>query len=58
MKDRPNLLIIMSDQHAADTIGGMGHPAAKTPVLDRLMSAGVSFRNAYCAYPLCPGQAL
>jgi choline-sulfatase len=54
----PNFLIIMSDQHAPDTIGGMGHPAVKTPALDQLMATGVSFRNAYCCYPMCtPSRA-
>ena len=58
MAERPNFLIIMSDQHAPDTVGGMGHPAVVTPALDRLMAAGVSFRNAYCCYPMCtPSRA-
>ena len=58
MTERPNFLIIMSDQHAPDTIGGMGHPAVKTPALDQLMSAGISFRDAYCCYPMCtPSRA-
>lgn len=48
----------MSDQHAPGTIGGLGHPAVKTPSLDRLMAAGVTFRNAYCPYPMCtPSRA-
>ena len=58
MPEKPNFLIIMSDQHAPETIGGMGHPAVKTPSLDRLMSAGISFRNTYCSYPMCtPSRA-
>jgi choline-sulfatase len=58
MFEKPNLLIIMSDQHAADTIGGMRHPAVQTPALDQLMANGISFRNAYCGYPMCtPSRA-
>ena len=58
MSDRPNLLIIMSDQHSPDTIAGKGHPAVKTPSLDSLMSSGITFDNAYCAYPMCtPSRA-
>ena len=58
MADRPNLLVIVSDQHSAETIGGMGHPAVKTPTLDRLMASGVTFNSAYCAYPMCtPSRA-
>lgn len=54
----PNFLIIMSDQHAPETIGGMGHPAVQTPALDQLVAAGVSFRNTYCCYPMCtPSRA-
>ena len=54
----PNFLVIMSDQHAPETIGGMGHPAVQTPALDQLMASGVSFRNAYCCYPMCtPSRA-
>ena len=54
MFEKPNLLIIMSDQHAADTIGGMRHPAVQTPALDQLMANGISFRNAYCGYYVYP----
>ena len=49
----PNFLIIMSDQHAPDTLGGLGHPAVKTPALDSLMASGITFTSAYCAYPMC-----
>lgn len=58
MPDSPNFLIIMSDQHAPDTIGGLGHPAVQTPALDSLMARGVTFTSAYCAYPMCtPARA-
>jgi len=58
MDEKPNFLIIMSDQHAPQTLGAMGHPAVKTPTLDRLAAAGVLFRNAYCPYPMCtPSRA-
>ena len=30
-----------------------GHPQAKTPNLDRLISMSVSFSNAHCAAPVC-----
>lgn len=58
MPAKPNFLIIMSDQHAPDAMGGTGHPAVKTPSLDQLMSAGITFRDAYCSYPMCtPSRA-
>ncbi len=58
MSAQPNFLIIMSDQHAPDAIGGLGHPAVISPALDQLIARGVSFRNAYCSYPMCtPSRA-
>ncbi len=58
LSDNPNFLVVISDQHAPDTIGGRGHPAVKTPCLDRLISGGITFRNAYCSYPMCtPSRA-
>lgn len=53
MRDRPNLLFILSDQHAAHVTGCYGDPVAETPNLDRLASGGVTFDNAYCPSPLC-----
>lgn len=50
---RPNILWIMSDQHRADCLGYMGHPAAQTPNLDRLAAQGVVFENAFCQSPAC-----
>lgn len=53
MTDRPNILIIMSDQHHAGFMGHVGHPYAATPHLDRLAGQGVRFINAYTSCPLC-----
>ena len=49
----PNLLVIMSDEHAPQFSGFGGHPLVQTPNLDRLAASGVHFTNAYCASPLC-----
>ena len=51
--DRPNILLIMSDQHSKHVLGCYGNPIASTPNLDALASRGVAFSNAYCSYPLC-----
>jgi choline-sulfatase len=51
--ERPNLLIIMADEHAPQFSGPYGHPIVKTPNLDRLASEGVVFEHAYCNSPLC-----
>ena len=37
-----------------DWIGALGgHPQARTPNLDRLISKGILFSNAHCAAPVC-----
>ncbi|MFW6146127.1 MAG: sulfatase [Planctomycetota bacterium] len=48
-----NLLWIMTDQHRADCMGFMSHPAIRTPNLDRLAAEGVVFENAFCQSPVC-----
>ncbi len=53
MPNRPNILLIMSDQHQAGVMGCAGDAVAETPALDRLATAGALFSSAYCAYPLC-----
>ena len=56
--DQPNILQIMVDQMTAGAIHAVGHPAAITPSLDRLLREGVAFRNAYSNAPLCvPARA-
>lgn len=50
---RPNVLVVMSDQHRADFMGCAGHPALRTPGLDRMAREGVRLENAYCGFPLC-----
>ncbi|MBD2843829.1 arylsulfatase [Paenibacillus sp. IB182496] len=55
---KPNVLLIMADQHRGDTMGCMGHPAVETPNLDWLAAEGTLFRNAYTPCPSCvPARA-
>jgi arylsulfatase len=55
---RPNVLLIMSDQHRADIMGCAGDPLVRTPNMDRLAEEGVRFDGAYCQGPLCmPARA-
>jgi choline-sulfatase len=51
--DRPNVLFIMSDQHAADVMACAGDRKAHTPNLDWLAGNGIRFANAYCNSPVC-----
>jgi arylsulfatase A-like enzyme len=50
---RPNVVMILSDQHQASCLGVEGHPEVKTPHLDRLAASGMRFRNAYTQNPIC-----
>lgn len=51
--DRPNILIIMTDQHTADAMSNAGNKDLSTPAMDQLAANGVRFTRAYCAQPLC-----
>ncbi|MCY4024597.1 MAG: sulfatase-like hydrolase/transferase [Anaerolineaceae bacterium] len=53
MSGQPNLLIIMSDEHAPMYSSVHGHPLVQTPNMERLASLGTTFDNAYCNSPLC-----
>ncbi|MBT7917713.1 MAG: sulfatase-like hydrolase/transferase, partial [Planctomycetaceae bacterium] len=58
---RPNILYIMSDDHAADGISAYGSRLAKvapTPNIDRLAKEGALFTNAFCTNSICsPSRA-
>lgn len=45
---RPNIVLLLSDDQRADTIGAHGNPNIRTPHMDRLVERGSSFRRAYC----------
>jgi len=50
---RPNILYIMSDQHARRVTGCYGDALVRTPALDALAVRGVTFDAAYCPSPIC-----
>ncbi|NCG21978.1 MAG: sulfatase-like hydrolase/transferase [Rhodobacterales bacterium] len=55
---KPNILLIYTDQHRADALGAAGHPVAITPHLDSLADAGVMFNRMYTSGPVCrPARA-
>ncbi len=53
MSGPPDMLLILSDQHARRVTGAYGNDVVATPALDRLAASGVTFDNAYCASPIC-----
>ena len=47
---RPNIVYIMTDDHAYQTVGAYGHPISRlapTPNIDRLAREGMLFREAF-----------
>lgn len=50
--ERPNIILIMTDQQTADAMSNRGNPYVKTPGMDMLADDGITFTNAYCSYPL------
>ena len=56
--ERPNILLIMTDQQRSDSLGCYGFKGIETPNLDRLAQEGVLFENCYVNNPLCtPSRA-
>jgi choline-sulfatase len=49
----PNIVVVLSDEHAAAATGAYGHRDVRTPHLDRLAGQGWLFENAYCTSPMC-----
>ena len=50
---KPNILLIMSDEHNAGVLGCYGDKIVKTPHMDSIAARGVTFDAAYCNSPLC-----
>ncbi len=56
--DRPNFIILMTDDQRADAMSCAGNAILKTPNLDRLAAEGMRFRNAFVTNALCaPSRA-
>ena len=56
--ERPNILVIITDDQRADAMSCAGHPLLKTPHLDRLAGEGARFANAFVTTSLCsPSRA-
>jgi choline-sulfatase len=50
---KPNVLIIMTEQHRWDMMSCTGNHDVLTPNLNRIAERGIRFNQAYCPYPLC-----
>lgn len=51
--DRPNIVMIVSDDHGWTDYGFMGHRVIQTPHLDRLASQSLVFKRGYVPSSLC-----
>lgn len=55
---RPNVLIIMTDQHRTNYMTAAGNPLVPTPNIDKIAERGVRFTNAVCPYPVCAASRM
>lgn len=56
MSKRPHIILIITDQQRADTIGALGAPWMHTPALDRMAREGAAFTNCFVTSPVCVGS--
>ena len=52
-KERPNILFIMTDDHASHAMSCYGSQVNKTPNLDRIAAGGMRFTNSFCTNSIC-----
>ncbi len=58
MSPRPNIVFIMSDDHAAHAISAYGSRINETPNLDRIADGGMRLDAAFCTNSICaPSRA-
>ncbi len=52
-RKRPNIIFIMTDDHASHALSCYGSKINKTPNLDRLAKGGMLFKNSFCTNSIC-----
>ena len=58
MKQKPNFILFITDQHRADHLGCYGNPIVRTPHLDALAASGWVADEFHVATPICmPNRA-
>lgn len=50
---RPNIVLIVADDHGREALGCYGNRVIKTPNLDQLAAEGTRFENAFCTTASC-----
>jgi arylsulfatase A-like enzyme len=57
-RPRPNVLLIITDQHSIRAMGATASPYVRTPNIDGLARQGTRFANSWCTSPVCsPARA-
>ncbi len=57
--EQPNILYIMTDDHAFQAISAYGSKINKTPNIDRLAKEGILFDKGFCSNSICaPSRAV
>lgn len=57
-QQRPNIILIVSDDHAYQAISAYGSKLTQTPNIDRIANEGVIFKKAYVTNSICgPSRA-
>ncbi|AEE97189.1 sulfatase-like hydrolase/transferase [Mahella australiensis] len=58
MNEKPNIVIVFTDQQRWDTVGCYGNTLDLTPNLDAVAKQGITFKNAFTCQPVCgPARA-
>ena len=58
MNRAPNILFVMSDDHASHAMSCYGSRINRTPNLDRIAAGGMRFDNCFCTNSICtPSRA-
>ena len=52
-RQRPNILLITTDEHRYDCLGCYGNPVIRTPHIDSIAQEGVRFERGYVQNPMC-----
>lgn len=52
-KSKPNLVILLADQHSYDELGCYGNTQVKTPHLDQFAKEGIRFNQCFSNEPIC-----
>ncbi|MBX2923275.1 MAG: sulfatase [Chitinophagaceae bacterium] len=52
-RSKPNIIVIVTDDHRADALGAAGNKIIQTPYMDKLAAEGILYKNAYVTTAIC-----